>query len=60
MIVLRGLRFMGAHGVLAQEAVQVQPFEVDLELWLDLSEAGRTDDLAATSTMASCARPSGP
>ena len=47
-ILLSGLRFMGSHGVLPEEAQRAQPFEVDLELWLDLAAAGQTDDLAAT------------
>ena len=42
-IELRGLRFMGAHGALPEEAVRLQPFEVDLELIADLREAGRSD-----------------
>ncbi len=47
-IELRGLRFMGAHGALPEEAVRPQPFEVDLELIADLREAGRSDALEAT------------
>ncbi len=47
-IVLQGLRFMGAHGALPEEAQRPQPFEVDLELLVDLRPAGRTDELDAT------------
>jgi len=47
-IELRGLRFMGAHGALPEEAVRLQPFEVDLELIADLREAGRSDALEST------------
>jgi dihydroneopterin aldolase len=47
-ILLYGLRFMGTHGALPEERQRPQPFEVDLELSLDLRRAGRTDDLAAT------------
>ena len=45
---LRGLRFDARHGVLAAEATETQPFEVDVVLELDLGEAGRSDDLART------------
>ena len=47
-IELRGLRFVGTHGALPEEAVRPQPFEVDLELIADLREAGRSDALEAT------------
>jgi dihydroneopterin aldolase len=47
-IELRGLRFVGAHGALPEEAVRPQPFEVDLDLLVDLRRAGRSDDLSAT------------
>jgi dihydroneopterin aldolase len=39
---------MGAHGALPEEAQRPQPFEVDLELLVDLRPAGRTDELDAT------------
>ena len=47
-IELRGLRAVGTHGVLAEEQGRAQPFEVDLDLDVDLAPAGRTDDLADT------------
>ena len=47
-IELRGLRVAGICGVLPEERERPQPLEVDLDLVADLSEAGRTDDLAAT------------
>ena len=47
-IFLRGMRFMACHGVLPHEREISQPFEVDVELGLDLRAAGETDDLAAT------------
>lgn len=47
-IELRGLRAVGAHGVLPEERKRAQPFEVDLDLQLDLSAAGRSDALADT------------
>jgi dihydroneopterin aldolase len=47
-IVLTGIRALGAHGVLPEEQARPQPFEVDLELRLDLSAAGRSDTLSDT------------
>jgi dihydroneopterin aldolase len=47
-IVLHNMRFSGRHGVLAVEQEQAQPFEVDVELCLDLMPAGRSDDLGRT------------
>lgn len=45
---LRGLRFSGVHGALPDEHHQAQPFEVDVDLFLDLRAAGASDDLGAT------------
>ncbi|MGH9149475.1 MAG: dihydroneopterin aldolase [Acidimicrobiales bacterium] len=47
-IQLRGLRVLGAHGAIPGEADRPQPFEIDLDVDLDLRAAGTTDDLAAT------------
>jgi dihydroneopterin aldolase len=47
-IQLRGLRVTGVHGVLAEERVRAQPFEVDLDLATDLRAAGRSDDVEDT------------
>jgi dihydroneopterin aldolase len=47
-ITLRGMQFMGRHGVTAEERAGPQPFEVDLMLRLDLSAPAETDDLADT------------
>ncbi len=47
-IVLSGMRFEGRHGVTEEEGELPQLIELDVELWLDLGAAGRTDDLAAT------------
>lgn len=47
-ILIRDLRFFGFHGVLAEEAALGQRFRVDITAELDLSEAGRTDDLTRT------------
>ena len=48
-IVLSNMRFEGTHGVLPEERLAPQPFEVDVELHLDLAPAGQTDDLAKTA-----------
>jgi dihydroneopterin aldolase len=47
-IVLRRMVFMGRHGVLEREQREAQPFEVDVELALNLQPAGLSDDLART------------
>jgi dihydroneopterin aldolase len=43
-----GLREMGIHGVLPEEQTRPQPFEVDVEMSVDLRPAGDSDDLADT------------
>ena len=45
---LLAMRFLGRHGVLPEEKVTEQPFEVDLVLHADLSEAAERDELATT------------
>jgi dihydroneopterin aldolase len=47
-IEIRGLRALGVIGVCPEEQVRAQPFEVDLDLTVDLAAAGRTDDLDQT------------
>ena len=47
-IILSGIRALGAHGVLPEEQTRPQPFEVDIELSVDLSAAGRSDVLSDT------------
>ncbi|ACA58664.1 dihydroneopterin aldolase [Candidatus Desulforudis audaxviator] len=47
-IIMEGLEFHGYHGVLDAEREMGQPFQIDLELVLDLGPAGRADDLART------------
>ena len=54
-IVLKGVSARGFHGVLEAEKRDGQPFVVDVHLTLDLSRAGRTDDLAATVNYAEVA-----
>ena len=48
VIELRGLRVLGRHGCLPEEQERDQPFEVDLDVVVDLSAAGRSDDLTDT------------
>jgi dihydroneopterin aldolase len=47
-ITLRGMRFLGRHGVELEERLEPQPFEVDLILRGDLSAPAASDDLADT------------
>lgn len=47
-IELRGLRAMGVHGALPEEQTRAQPFEVDLDVYMDLTRAGTSDDLDDT------------
>lgn len=47
-IVLEGMRFLGTHGVYEEEQQVPQPFEVDVELALNLQPAGLSDDLERT------------
>lgn len=44
-ILVKGLQVVARHGLLAEEAVLGQRFEIDVEAGLDLAPAGRTDDL---------------
>jgi 7,8-dihydroneopterin aldolase/epimerase/oxygenase len=57
-IELRGLRVLGTHGVLAEEQARAQPFEIDLDVDVDLRAAGasdRLDDTLDYSTLAATA-----
>jgi dihydroneopterin aldolase len=47
-IVLRNMQFEGRHGYYDYELENLQPFEVDVELVLNLQPAGVDDDLAKT------------
>ena len=47
-IVLADMRFEGRHGYHDWEQRETQPFEVDVELILNLQPAGIDDDLAKT------------
>ena len=47
-ISLQGIQFHGYHGVHEEERKLGQRFLVDVEIQLDLREAGRCDELAAS------------
>ena len=47
-IELSNMVFQGRHGVLELERARAQPFEVDVEIHLDLRPAGLADDLSKT------------
>ncbi|HUF83105.1 MAG TPA: dihydroneopterin aldolase [Acidimicrobiia bacterium] len=47
-IVIAGLRELGVHGVLPEEQARPQPFEVDVELTVDLVKPGTSDALDDT------------
>jgi dihydroneopterin aldolase len=47
-ILITGIRELGVHGVLPEEQTRPQPFEVDVELLVDLTTAGKSDALEDT------------
>ncbi|TAM73544.1 MAG: dihydroneopterin aldolase [Chloroflexota bacterium] len=47
-IMLQRMRFSGRHGLTAEERLEPQPFEVDVELATNLQPAGVDDDLGLT------------
>lgn len=47
-IELRGLSVLGNHGVFAHERADGQEFVVDITVWMDLTAAAASDDLADT------------
>jgi len=47
-IVLANMVFQARHGVAAREKVEVQRFEIDVELGVDLQPAAVEDDLGRT------------
>ncbi len=47
-IIAKGLCYYGCHGVLPEEKTTPQPFEIDLELWLNLHPAALHDDIDRT------------
>jgi dihydroneopterin aldolase len=48
LIELRGLRIMAVIGALPEELDRAQPLDIDLDLAVDLSIAGASDELADT------------
>ena len=55
-IELRGLTVRGHHGVFAHERRDGQDFVVDLTVWVDLSAAAASDELADTLDYGSLAQ----
>jgi dihydroneopterin aldolase len=47
-IEIKGIEVLARHGVLDHEKLEPQIFRIDLTLYLDLSAAGTSDDLADT------------
>ena len=47
-IAVRGMLFLARHGVTLDERLEPQPFEVDVELHKDLSNASSSAELADT------------
>ena len=47
-VLITGLRVSGVHGVLPEEREREQPFEVDVELFVDVAAAGASDALDDT------------
>lgn len=54
-IILAGMEFYGYHGMASQEQVLGQRFVVDVELFLDLRQAGRLDEPGHTVDYAAVA-----
>jgi dihydroneopterin aldolase len=55
-IQLRSLRVLGTHGVLEEEKARPQPFQLDLDLTVDLALAAATDRLSDTVDYGEVAR----
>ncbi len=51
-IIMSNMAFFGYHGVLTEESRLGQKFFVDARLYLDMSEAGKNDDLTKTVSYA--------
>lgn len=47
-IALRGMRFLGRHGVTLEERLEPQPIEVDVVIPADLRAAAASDELERT------------
>jgi dihydroneopterin aldolase len=55
-ILITGIRAFGFHGVLAEERAIGQDFVIDLELYLNLNVAIKSDDLSKTVNYAEIAQ----
>ena len=55
-ILIKGLRVFSYIGVNPEEKRDGQPFDIDLELYADLSKAGQSDDLNDTVNYAKVAK----
>lgn len=55
-IEIRGLRVAGICGVLPEERERPQPLSIDVDLWVDVAQAGATDDLTHTVDYGSVAQ----
>lgn len=47
-LILRGLLFHGFHGVKPEERKLGQKFLIDVDAWMDLRAAGKSDELSDT------------
>ncbi|XP_065856921.1 dihydroneopterin aldolase 2-like [Euphorbia lathyris] len=47
-LILRGLKFHGFHGVKPAERTLGQKFLIDVDAWMDLRAAGKSDQLSDT------------
>ncbi len=54
-IEVRGMRVFGTHGVHEAEKSSPQPFEIDLDLFVDTSTSSSSDDLSDTADYAAAA-----
>ncbi|EEF38294.1 dihydroneopterin aldolase 2 [Ricinus communis] len=47
-LILKGLKFHGFHGVKPEERTLGQKFLIDVDAWMDLRAAGKSDQLSDT------------
>nr|AAR88082.1 7,8-dihydroneopterin aldolase mutant FolB1-delLS [Arabidopsis thaliana] len=47
-LILKGLKFYGFHGAIAEERTLGQMFLVDIDAWVSLKKAGESDNLEDT------------
>lgn len=47
-LILRGLMFHGFHGVKPEEKTLGQKFLIDVDAWMDLRAAGKSDQMSDT------------